>query len=212
MSDLPNELPSSLEEARPKEERTAPKRSSKKRKAPVYTYLIILFLAAFILLAMSYFMQQRKLEGMDESLAGLKESVASMPSVQDLLEENTALREQTADLEARLAEAEEALAASSDAVSQANETLLQTILAMDWFWQIDEAYVRGRYALCRELIANMESTEEGAPLKSYLPEVSTTDTDRYSPAQRYQEICDALGVETGDGSTFSTTLYGFSSQ
>ena len=71
--------------------------------------------------------------------------------------------------------------------------LQRTKEAMDYFWQIDEAYVRGRYSLCRDLIAVLEDTSSGeAPLKSYLPQESYTDNGRFSPADRYQEIWDAL--------------------
>lgn len=64
--------------------------------------------------------------------------------------------------------------------------------AMDLFWQVDEAYVRGRYVLCRQLIQSLEDLSDGAPLKSYLPTESTTDNDRFSPAERYQEIFKAV--------------------
>ena len=37
----------------------------------------------------------------------------------------------------------------------------------------------------------MEDTTAGAALKEALPTVSTTDNDRFSPADRYQEIYDA---------------------
>lgn len=59
---------------------------------------------------------------------------------------------------------------------------------MDWFWQIDEAYVLGRFSLCRDLI---QSLEDGG-LVEYLPQDSITDNDRFSPALRYQEIREAL--------------------
>ena len=79
---------------------------------------------------------------------------------------------------------------------QANATLRQqmdklsnTAAALDWFWQIDEAYVRGRTSLCRSLIQNLES----AGLESYLPTESITNTDRFSPYHRYLEIKEALG-------------------
>ena len=64
----------------------------------------------------------------------------------------------------------------------------QTRQAMDWFWQIDEAYVLGRYSLCRELIQSLEDSG----LSERLPQESTTDNGRFSPALRYQEIREAL--------------------
>ena len=80
-----------------------------------------------------------------------------------------------------------------NAGEQQGQVLERTKEAMDYFWQIDEAYVRGRYSLCRDLIAVLEDTSSGeAPLKSYLPQESYTDNGRFSPADRYQEIWDAL--------------------
>ena len=55
---------------------------------------------------------------------------------------------------------------------------------MDWFWQIDEAYVRGRYALCRSLIKSLDD----AGLTESLPRVSITENDRFSPYDRLGEI------------------------
>ena len=73
-------------------------------------------------------------------------------------------------------------------VASLTEQAEKTSQAMDWFWQINEAYVRGKYALCRQL---MESLEK-AGLKEWLPQESVTDNGRFSPADRYQEIYDAL--------------------
>ena len=55
---------------------------------------------------------------------------------------------------------------------------------MQWFWQINEASVRGRTKLCRELIASLEE----AGLQDYLPKENSTGTDRFSPYDRYMEI------------------------
>ena len=67
------------------------------------------------------------------------------------------------------------------------EELSKASTALDWFWQINEAYVRGRYSLARSLIEEM-----GEELPQYLPKESATDNDRFSPADRYQEIYDAV--------------------
>ena len=56
--------------------------------------------------------------------------------------------------------------------------------AMDWFWQIDEAYAKGRYALCRSLIKSLDEAE----LTDYLPTESITNNGRFSPADRLAEI------------------------
>ena len=155
----------------------------------VLIYLVILFAAAFVLLAWTFLMQQRS---SSETIAGLRESVSAMESVQSLQEDNDALRAQVEELEKQLEQAEadrKDLQKEVDGLSAQQEGLVR---AMDLFWQIDEAYVRGRYSLCRSLIEQMEDTSTGSALKEYLPKESTTDNDRYSPADRYQEICDAV--------------------
>ena len=160
------------------------------KQQSVLIYLVILFAAAFLLMALSYLMQRRT---SDATIAGLRgESVSAMQSIEDIQEENETLKRQVADQEARLEaaqkEADDAQT-QADALTEAQDRLTR---AMDLFWQIDEAYVRGRYSLCRTLIAQMEDITAGAALREALPTVSTTDNDRFSPADRYQEIYDAV--------------------
>lgn len=160
-----------------------------KKQQSVLIYLVILFAAAFLLMALSYLMQRRS---SDATIQGLRESVTAMQSVGDIQTQNETLRQQVADLEAQLEEAQQELEGMRDALDTLTlrkETLVQ---AMDLFWQIDEAYVRGRWALCRELIERMEDVSAGSALKEYLPAESTTDNERFSPADRYQEIYDEV--------------------
>lgn len=170
-------------------------RQQRKRQRSVVFYIGILFAAAFLLLAMSFAMERRQnaedMDDLNQSLTGLKDSVSAMQSVQKLYEENTDLLERVAELEEDLARAEEQRNYLADKVeSQEAEkgVLHNSIQALDWFWQINEAYVRGRYATARELIAQLE--ESG--MVENLPRVSITDNGRFSPYDRYQEIYDAL--------------------
>lgn len=167
------------------------------RQRSVVFYIVILFLAAFVLLFLSFMMERRQnaenLDNLNQSMSGLKESVSAMQSVQQLYEENAALKEQVQELEDQLDEALKEIDGLTDTLSQQEHILDQTKQAMDWYWQVDEAYVRGRYTLCRELIQVLEDDSNGkTPLKEYLPTQSYTDNGRFSPADRYQEIYDAL--------------------
>ena len=83
---------------------------------------------------------------------------------------------------------EQDLAASQDTV----EWQQRSAQALDWFWQVDEAYVRGKYSLCRTLMRHLEDTGDGDPLKNYLPQESATKNGRFSPYHRYEEIYNAL--------------------
>ena len=170
-------------------------RQQRSRQRSVVHYIGILFAAAFLLLAMSFAMERRQnaedMDDLNQSISGLKDSVSAMQSVQELYKENTALLERVAELEEDLARTEEQRNYLADKV-EAQETekavLHKSIQALDWFWQINEAYVRGRYTTARNLITQLE--ESG--FVENLPRVSVTETGRFSPYDRYQEIYDAL--------------------
>lgn len=183
----------------PEQPAPRPRTSSqqRKRRNSVFQYIAILFAAAFVLLLFTFLMEHRQHELLQEEnqeqINNLQQSVSAVQSLQNLYNENAALKEQVEELEEQLAEAEKELDVLPDVISNQEHTLEMTIQAMDYFWQIDEAYVRGRYTLCRRLIEALEDDSDGkTPLKDYLPTESTTDTDRFSPSDRYQEICDAL--------------------
>jgi len=147
----------------------------------VVGYLAILFAAAFLLLGFAYLQQQRINE---ETTDALKNSSSAVQSIQDLMEENVTLKDQVEELEEQLA----ALEADSQKKDQQLDAQAKEAQAMQWFWQIDDYYVRGAYRSARSLIQDFEA----AGLKEALPQENTTGTDRFSPAQRYQEIYDAL--------------------
>lgn len=162
-------------------------------KHSVFSYLAILFLAAFVLLLFSYLMDR----GNDEAIDGLKDSVSAMQSAQEVYEENKALREQLDQLEDQLEQVQGQLQTTQNQVGQLEQqaqglqqqidALNLSTQALDWFWQINEAFVRERYTLTRELIEQM-----GPDLVQYLPDVTVTHNGRFSPRDRYQEIYDAL--------------------
>lgn len=165
-----------------------PPASQEKRQRSVVHYIAILFAAAFVLMLLTYLMDRRQneavVDSLNQSLTGLQESLSDQTSLQDIYEDNMALLDQVDQLEEQI-----------NQLTQENQDLTQQLSdqeksaqAMDWFWQIDEAYVLGRYSLCRTLI---QALEEGG-LSSYLPQESITDNGRFSPADRYQEIRDAL--------------------
>jgi len=165
-----------------------PPPTQEKRQRSVVHYIAILFAAAFLLMLMTYLMDRRQneevVDSLNQSVSGLRESLSNMQSVQEIYEENQALLQKIDHLEDQVDALERQGSAQAAELAQAE----QTRQAMDWFWQIDEAYVLGRFSLCRDLI---QSLEDGG-LVEYLPQDSITDNDRFSPALRYQEIREAL--------------------
>lgn len=157
------------------------------RQNSVFRYLAILFGAAFLLLLFTFISERRQnqllLHENEVQIDSLQQSSNSaVQSLENLYEQNDALK-------AKVKELEEQLQAAETQRKETADNSAKTLAALDWFWQLDEAFVKGdRKALCRRLIARME--EEG--LVEFLPAESATNNGRFSPAQRYQEIYDAL--------------------
>lgn len=165
-----------------------------RRKMSVFGYMAVLFSVAFLLLLIAFFQQQR---ANDEAADALQKSQSTIESIQQLLDENKLLREEnetlTSEKDSLQSQADE-LDAARQAQSLKLEELAEKIAgqenalkAMDFFWQIDEAYVLNRYNLCRTLIQEM------GELSQYLPDWKATENNRYSPAKRFEEIKQAVG-------------------
>lgn len=158
------------------------------KRNPVLLYLTILFAAAFLLLLMSLLMQRRANQ---EAMANLQQtSNSAAQSLENTIRQNEALTKQVEDLEQAVSQNQQTIREQEDRLDEQEDqlyALTQASQAMDWFWQINEAYVRGRYGLARSLIQDM-----GEQLPLALPRESVTDNDRFSPYDRYQEIYNAL--------------------
>ena len=176
----------------PHGERRSARNQQKRRQRSVFQYITILFAAAFVLLLFTFVMERRQHEILQqenqEQIDNLQQSVSAVQSLDNLYKENEALKEQVAQLEQQLQQAAQDRQSEKTTLLQQVEAKEKSLQAMDWFWQIDEAYAKGRYSLCRSLIQNLQS----AGLAEYLPKESATDNDRFSPYERYQEIYDAL--------------------
>ena len=175
-----------------KEERTSLQHQAEHEKPskrnPVLFYLLVLFAAAFLLLLMSFLMQRRANQEAIDNLEATSNSAAQ--SLENTLEQNEALTKQVEDLQTAATEYQQTIRSQNSRLEELEEQvedLTRSTEALDWFWQIDEAYARGRYALARSLIQDM-----GEELPQYLPRESATDNDRFSPYDRYQEIYSAL--------------------
>ena len=164
--------------------------SPEKRKQSVVRYLSFLFAAAFVLMFFTFMMERRQhqmvVDQNEEQIESLnKQSVSAAQRLDDLIEENK-------DMKVQLNEA--ALAGQKwDAEKAALEEQMaqqeQSLVAMSWFWQVDEAYTRGKKNLCRSLIAQMEEKE----LVESLPRENATGNSRFAPYDRFMEIKEAVG-------------------
>ncbi len=160
------------------------KTQQRKRRKPVFQYIAILFMAAFVLLLFTFMMERRQSQ---QQIDDLKQSNSAAQTLQGLISENGQLKEQVAQLEAQakgLADQLAAARAETSSVQEQAQAEEKAVQAMHWFWQINEASVRGKTKLCRELITAMEE----AKLQDYLPKENITGNDRFSPYDRYMEI------------------------
>lgn len=171
-----------------------------KKTAAVVNYISLLLIAAFLLLLMTYLMEQRQSA---EILDGLRNSVSAMQSVDSLYDENAELREDNSVLQQELYKEQQAALSKQLEIDSLEEELEETnlkILALDWFWQLSEAYALEDEELTLDLLEEMESLD----LESYLPLESYSETGHYSPAHRYKEIKKELGfLESTDASISS---------
>lgn len=191
--------PAPEQESKPEPEKK-PEHSHKHRQKSVFQYITILFAAAFVLLLYTFMMERRQNDILqqqsNDKLNQLQQqSISAVQSLDNLYKENGELKqsvdylqEQVAQLEQEKLKLDQDLAAAQDT----NQWQQRSAEAMDWFWQVDEAYVRGKYSLCRTLMRHLEDTGDGDPLKNYLPQESATKNGRFSPYHRYEEIYNAL--------------------
>ena len=165
-----------------------------RRKMSVFGYMAGLFSVAVLLLLIAFFQQQR---ANDEAADALQKSQSTIESIQQLLDENKLLRAENEALKSEKEELQgQVTQLDSDRRTQNlnMEALLEemagqenALKAMDFFWQIDEAFALNRYNLCRTLIQEM------GDLSQYLPNWKATENNRFSPAKRFEEIKQALG-------------------
>ncbi len=183
-----NKLETAAETPAPKRQRTSPKQ---RRQQSAMRYITILFAAAFVLLLLTFLMERRQTEAiMQENQAqieDLQQTASAVQSLKNLYAENEALKNEIAALETEISRMETEKNTMSGYITNVELTLNKAqkgLNAMDWFWQIDEAYAKGRYALCRTLITSLDE----AGLTEYLPKQSITENDRFSPYDRLAEI------------------------
>ena len=159
------------------EQKSASQPPRRKANRPaLVAYMIALFAVAFLLLIMSYFMQQRR---SDQLLIeeGLQKNASALQITQSVQKQNETLRQQVSDLQ----QENETLAAQEEAHAKA-------IQAMDWLWRIEREFFQKRYSSARQMMQTFES--EG--LKEHLPTQSLTDPDYRSPLQQYESMYDSL--------------------
>lgn len=169
------------------EEPTGPK-----GKKPVVVYIMILFIAAFLLMAWSFASHQRS---NTEALGKLQSSVTAMREVQDLQDQVIALQKELADAEKRVKELEEQSAAQQNAL----ESQERQREAMVRLYRLQQQYSAGDYAACRQILNEMES--QG--LADHFPRLSDGSVTR--PEDRYQQLKEAVEARLAEAAAQAET-------
>lgn len=151
----------------------------KNKSRPVTHYLTILFAVAFLLLLMSFFMQQRN----HEAIMNLNSSVDNAQTVTDL---ELAKQQLEFKLETNQKDLDQAKT-ENETLSQQLDDQKKATQALDWLRQIEAAYRQGTYSTARQLLSQFQA----ANLTGDLPDDSVV-AGGTSPAQSYQNLVKAL--------------------
>lgn len=133
----------------------------------VFTYLAILFAAAFLLLLMALFMQQRNNE---QTIGSLKESITSIASLDELIETNEALKEENEALQGKFENALDSLTSNQEQLKKARDEVSQKngeISSWELFYEADTLFRNKMYTRCADLMRELATysfyaTPEGA--------------------------------------------------
>ena len=171
MSDIQKEKP--LMEEQKKSDPPIHPKSGKS----VAIYLVILFIAAFCLLLMAFFQQQR---ANNTVIGNLQDSVNRFQTMEELRSENEELRDEIEALEAEMEALEEQLNKTEDSLFEAkaalsdkeqaynDESSLRNDLAVQlacWsdFWDIEYLYRTEQYEACADHIRMLEGFPQFEP-------------------------------------------------
>lgn len=167
----------------------APKEDKQEGNKPVVVYIMILFIAAFLLMALSFFMHQRS---NTEALGELQHSVSTMQEIQ-------ANQEKIIDLQDKLAVAEEELDRVNDKLEayQAEQKAAQKALerenqALRALYELQQQYLTLNIEGCAKTIQKAEADGLPAALSD------KSEGGITSPAVRWQQLKDAVEARLAD--------------
>lgn len=148
-------------------------------KKPVIIYILILFLAAFLLMLLSMLSHQRS---NTEALGQLQSSVSAIQEIQATQEQIIELQKRLDETEAERDAAKAELKAVADGIADLEKTA-QALLAL---YNLQQEYLTGNLDGC--LLTLQEISDQH--LDELLPSANTEGVT--PPAQRYQELKEAI--------------------
>ena len=137
-------------------------RPQAEKNKPVVVYILILFIAAFLLMALSFLMHQRS---NTEALGQLQNSVTAMQEVQATQEKNIELQEQLMDLQDELDKTTAAYDGQLKALVGDLEQKQLALDAMTNLYLLQQTFSTGDYESCQEIIQIMEANQQVSALE-----------------------------------------------
>lgn len=163
-----------------------------RKDKPVITYIMILFIAAFLLMALSFLMHQRS---NTEALGQLQNSMTAMQEIQATQEKNMELQEQLSktqdELDKTIAAYDGQLAAL---VGDLDQKQLQLDAMMN-LYLLQQSYSAGEYESCGEIIQFMEANGQVSALDTESTAEGTTPDGVASPYDRFYQLKDAAEAQ-----------------
>ena len=150
------------------------------QKKPVIVYIMVLFIVAFVLMAMSFIMHQRS---NSEALGQLTSSVNALQEVQATQDKNIRLQE---DLDNALDENKSLEKKLEDANGTQDQSQAEASALLS-LYTLQQQYSAADFDACRQTIQSMEDTGLAASLPTDAGISGIT-----SPAQRYQQLKEAV--------------------
>lgn len=158
-------------------------------KKPVIVYILVLFIVAFLLMALSLLVHQRSNA---EALGALSESVTAMQGVQSTQEKIIALQDQLSQAQEALIQANresEVLAQEAAAGKSAAERAQTRLEALTALYTLQQRWSAGDLPACRSLIQDMERRDLPSLLDAAAADGVTP------PAERYLELKEAVEAQ-----------------
>lgn len=152
-----------------------------KGNKPVVVYIMILFIAAFLLMALSFFMHQRS---NTEALGQIQSSVSAMQEVQAAQEKIIDLQDQLAAAEEELAQVSEDYAKELQTEKEEKEKFYAASEAMELLYCLQQEFSAKNYDSCQKIIDTMEAKN----CASLLPNDVSAQGRITPPSERYQEL------------------------
>ena len=160
--------------------------AQKRPQKPVVVYIMILFIAAFLLMGLSLLMHQRS---NTEALGQLQSSVSAMKDIQAVQDKVIELQDQLSDAEEQISQLEDQIAQVEQQKADVQDTLDKSTLetkALLKLYTLQQQYSGKNYEACQQTMNEMEQEN----LLLYLPQ--TVSSSVTPPAFRYQQLKEAV--------------------